>query len=168
MGTMVPVVDSDVSELEARVAAVRTAPQDAQARVDALVDLAWAIRFSERERSKQLATEARELSISIGDKRGQAWAARTLCMTTFTPDTVQVRIQDTGRGMSEEKRVHLFDVGWSADRSRTKIRLGLAAAHATVQRHDGRVAVQSAPGKGTTFVFNFPAHQGPDSTPPEG
>ena len=92
---------------------------------------------------------------------------RVTVSTTSTPDTVQVRIQDTGRGMSEDERVHLFDVGWSADRRRTKMRLGLAAAHATVQRHGGRVAVQSAPGKGTTFVFSFPAHQGRDSTTPE-
>jgi signal transduction histidine kinase len=60
--------------------------------------------------------------------------------------------------MGEEERAHLFDVGWTADSKRTKMRLGLPAAHATVERHGGDVQVQSAPGQGTCFVFSFPAH----------
>ncbi len=82
-------MESDVPELESRLAAIGTAPDNAQARADALVELAWAIRSSERERSRQLATEARELSISIGYRLGQARAARTLCMTTTSPDMLR-------------------------------------------------------------------------------
>ena len=76
--------------------------------------------------------------------------------TEASMDTVVVRISDTGRGMSERERAHLFEVGWSADGKRTKMRLGLSAVHATVERHGGRVEVQSEPGRGTTFEFRFP------------
>jgi signal transduction histidine kinase len=122
MAIMLLVVDSGVSELEARLAAVGTAPEDAQARVDALVDLAWAIRFSERERSKQLATEARELSISIGDKRGQAWAARTLCMTTASTDTLRDVM-----ALAEEAKTLFDEVG--DQRGRAGARDFLAGIH---------------------------------------
>jgi signal transduction histidine kinase len=83
--------------------------------------------------------------------------------TSTAADTVVVRVRDTGRGMSEQERAQLFDVGWSADGKRTKMRLGLSAAYAAVQRHSGRVEVESAPGKGTVFVFHFPAHSRSDS-----
>ena len=70
---------------------------------------------------------------------------------------LEVTISDTGRGLSEEARAHLFEVGWAADGQRTKMRLGLLAAHATVARHGGRLDVESVLGEGTTFVFTFPA-----------
>ena len=87
---------------------------------------------------------------------------------TTDGDRVVVRIGDTGRGMSEEERAHLFDVGWSAGGKRTKLRLGLAAAHATVQRHAGRIEVESAPGKGTTIVFELPTRLESGANPTEG
>jgi signal transduction histidine kinase len=83
-------------------------------------------------------------------------------------NTMMVRVRDTGRGMSEEERAHRFDVGWSADGKRTKMRLGLVAAHATVQRHGGRIEVASAPGQGTTLVVSLPAHTKPDAAGPGG
>ena len=69
---------------------------------------------------------------------------------------VTVRISDSGRGMSEQELEHLFDVGWSAAGKRTKMRLGLAAARAAVQRHQGLIRVSSAMGEGTTFELEFP------------
>ena len=41
----------NISELESRLEAVGAGPERARARVDALVELAWAIRFTERERA---------------------------------------------------------------------------------------------------------------------
>ena len=69
---------------------------------------------------------------------------------------IWVRIHDTGRGMTAEEREHLFDVGWSATGPRTKMRLGLSAAHATLRRHGGRIEVESVPGRGSTFSFVIP------------
>lgn len=77
---------SELAELEARLAALESAPQDAgnggtRARVDALMDLAWALRMVERQRANALASEARELSVALGYALGQARAARVLAMT---------------------------------------------------------------------------------------
>ena len=76
--------------------------------------------------------------------------------TAIEAGEVVVRIRDTGRGMTDEERTQLFDVGWSAAGDRTKMRLGLAAVQATVQRHDGSVRIESAVGSGTTFEFRLP------------
>ena len=67
-----------------------------------------------------------------------------------------VRVRDDGRGMPAHDVEHLFDVAWSAEGGRTKMRLGLTAAYTTMQRHEGTIEVQSALGEGTTVTFRFP------------
>lgn len=81
---------------------------------------------------------------------------RVCAETRLDGDWVVVRISDTGRGMSDSERAHLFDVGWSAEGKRTKMRLGLSAAHATVQHHGGVIDVASSLGQGTVFTLRFP------------
>lgn len=79
--------------------------------------------------------------------------------TTIEPvGTAQVpivRVRDTGRGMNAAEVAHLFDVGWSQDGARTKMRLGLSAAYATMQKHGGTIEVESALGEGTLVTFRF-------------
>lgn len=75
--------------------------------------------------------------------------------TSASSEHVYVKICDTGRGMSKAELDHLFDVSWSEDGQRTKMRLGLSAAYHSMQKHGGSVEVQSAPGKGTTVTFRF-------------
>ncbi len=73
-----------------------------------------------------------------------------------TTNHVRVQIRDTGRGMTEEQVAQLFDVAWSEDGPRTRMRLGLSAAYATMEKHGGTIEVQSALGEGTTVTFQFP------------
>lgn len=72
---------------------------------------------------------------------------------------VWASIADTGRGMSSEEVEHLFDVAWSAGGARSKMRFGLSAAQGTVQRHGGRIEVQSKLQQGTIVRFVFPLPQ---------
>ena len=76
--------------------------------------------------------------------------------TSATSDHVRVRVRDDGRGMSEEKAARLFDMAWSEEGGRTKMRMGLCAAHATARKHGGEITVESALGRGTTVTFTFP------------
>lgn len=81
--------------------------------------------------------------------------------TAATSDQLFVRIRDNGRGMNEEKAAHLFDMAWSEEGARTKMRMGLAAAQAIVQQHGGQIEVESALGSGTTVTFIFPLVRAP-------
>lgn len=79
--------------------------------------------------------------------------------TGTSKDRVLVRVHDTGRGMSKERSANLFDVAWSEDGQRTRMRLGLSAAYSTTQKHGGTLDVQSTLGQGTTVTFSFPIPQ---------
>jgi signal transduction histidine kinase len=79
--------------------------------------------------------------------------------TSATAEHVLVRVRDNGRGMSQEKAAHLFDMAWSEEGARTKMRMGLCAAQATLRKHGGEIAVESTPGQGTTVTFTFPIPQ---------
>ncbi len=79
-------------------------------------------------------------------------------------DSVVVMVQDSGIGISEEDQPHVFDRFFRAPEGvRLKIEgsgLGLAISKGIVQRHGGRIWVESAPSVGSTFYFSVPLSLG--------
>src|SRR5690349_15795739 len=75
---------------------------------------------------------------------------------------VECRIVDTGVGISEQDRAHVFERFYKADTSRERSRegngsgLGLAIAKKIVELHQGTIEVTSEPGVGTTFAVVLP------------
>jgi two-component system phosphate regulon sensor histidine kinase PhoR len=73
---------------------------------------------------------------------------------------VTVRVADTGPGIPEEHQPRLFERFYRADRARSRALggtgLGLAIVKHIVERHGGRVWVESVPGAGATFSFTLP------------
>lgn len=71
-------------------------------------------------------------------------------------ETVEIVVQDNGRGMSAAEQRRAFEPGYSTKRRGWG--LGLALARRVVQEyHGGRLYVRhSAPGEGTTMVMSFP------------
>jgi light-regulated signal transduction histidine kinase (bacteriophytochrome) len=67
-------------------------------------------------------------------------------------------VSDTGRGILPDAVPHLFDRFWQADRHerRRGAGLGLPIVKGLVEAHGGRIWVESAPGRGTTFYFTIP------------
>jgi len=75
----------------------------------------------------------------------------------------QARIicRDTGPGIPAEDLPHIFERFYRAEKSRTRGRttgfgLGLSIANWIVERHGGRIEVDSKEGKGTTFAIWLP------------
>ena len=64
--------------------------------------------------------------------------------------TVRVEVEDTGVGMSAETQRHVFDRFYRGqDRDAEGFGLGLAIVRSSVRTLDGRIELDSAPGKGT-------------------
>jgi signal transduction histidine kinase len=75
-------------------------------------------------------------------------------------DQVQLWVQDTGIGISQEHLPHLFDRFYRVDKARSRaeggVGLGLAISHWIAEAHQGSIHVESAPGKGSTFTVLLP------------
>ena len=74
-----------------------------------------------------------------------------------------VRVSDTGPGIPEDMHDKIFERFFRVDKSRSKetggTGLGLAIVKHAVMHHGGTIDVESAEGKGTTFVLRFPASE---------
>lgn len=81
---------------------------------------------------------------------------------TLQRHCIQVRVTDTGIGISPEHLPYLFERFYRVEKSRSRAMggtgLGLAIAQEIVHRHHGAIAVQSQPGHGTTFTVTFPQY----------
>ena len=78
----------------------------------------------------------------------------------------QARIicRDTGPGIPAEDLPHIFERFYRAEKSRTRrettgFGLGLSIANWIVERHGGRIEVNSQEGKGTTFAIWLPLYK---------
>jgi PAS domain S-box-containing protein len=73
------------------------------------------------------------------------------------PEHVQVTVVDTGPGIPEDERDHVFERFWRGARSaRAGTGLGLAIARGIVESHGGEIWVESEFGAGSAFYFTIP------------
>lgn len=68
-------------------------------------------------------------------------------------DIVQLRVIDSGVGISQEKQERLFEPFYTTKASGTG--LGLSLCLSIVERHNGKIHVESVPGQGTTIIVSF-------------
>lgn len=81
----------------------------------------------------------------------------TLLAHPIDADNLELVINDTGIGMSNEARVHLFDPIYSARHQLGVSGFGLHITHTIVTGLlGGKIRVQSEPGIGTTFYLTLP------------
>jgi signal transduction histidine kinase len=74
------------------------------------------------------------------------------------PASVRLTVKDNGSGIHPEDLHHIFKRFYRSRFSQDTqgIGLGLPLARAIVEAHGGTIAADSVPGKGSTFVMNFP------------
>lgn len=73
-----------------------------------------------------------------------------------------VRVSDSGCGISEEDRQHIFERFYRADRSRTDrshFGLGLSIAKEIIDLHNGTISVEDSPLGGTSFTISLPSEK---------
>ncbi len=71
---------------------------------------------------------------------------------------VRIDVQDTGCGISKENLDKLFTPFFTTKAKGKGVGLGLAVVHGIIERHKGRIKVQSEVGKGTTFSVYLGGH----------
>ena len=85
----------------------------------------------------------------------------TLTITTGNGHNVQVMVADTGSGIAQEHIHRIYDPFFTT-KSKPKTGasggtgLGLSVTYGIIQEHAGKIRVDSTPGRGTTFIMEFP------------
>jgi signal transduction histidine kinase len=88
-------------------------------------------------------------------------AGGTLTITTraAAPEPyVEIRIRDTGAGISRDKLARIFDPGFTTKGALLGTGLGLSIVYQIVEGHGGDIHVESEPGAGTEFTVQLPIH----------
>jgi len=106
------------------------------------------------------ATQAMTRAREKGDPHG---GADELILTTQRPRAgdvaagafaVEIRVIDTGPGMSDEVKAKVFQPYFSTRRGGTG--LGLPIARRIIDEHGGSVSIHSEAGRGTQFILSLP------------
>ncbi|HKG13973.1 MAG TPA: ATP-binding protein [Pyrinomonadaceae bacterium] len=80
----------------------------------------------------------------------------TLRTSADERDMVNVEVLDTGIGIAPENVARIYDPFFTTKGVGRGTGLGLAVSYGIVQEHSGHIAVESAPGRGTTFRITLP------------
>ena len=83
----------------------------------------------------------------------------TIVTEPQTEDWVEVRISDTGIGMTEDVKKRVFDPFFTT-KGVTNSGLGMSVSYGIIKRHGGEILIESEPGKGTTFIIHLPTGYG--------
>lgn len=87
-----------------------------------------------------------EISVDVVDDRA----------TENITKSVEIRFMDNGPGIPEEIKESIFEPFYTTKKEGEGTGLGLFITHGIVEKHGGLISVDSAVGKGTTFMINLP------------
>jgi Amt family ammonium transporter len=103
----------------------------------------------------QAIDEQLKASGAANDERGDISIA-----TALHSQQVSIRIQDSGTGIPEELRDKVFDLFFTTKEVGSGSGQGLSIAYnIIVNKHQGKIDIESEPGQGTCFVITLPLEQ---------
>ncbi|MGD0412027.1 MAG: PAS domain-containing protein [Verrucomicrobiota bacterium] len=101
----------------------------------------------------KLTIATNNVTLDEGCARAQAGA--------MAGDFVMLSVSDTGTGMTDEVKAHLFEAFFTTKPKGKGTGLGLATCQTIVQESGGHIGVESEVGRGTTFRVYFPRVEQP-------
>jgi len=75
--------------------------------------------------------------------------------------SILVEVSDNGMGIPAEDLSKIFDPFFTTKSKSRGTGLGLAVTYGIIREHSGKIGVESAPGRGTTFRLEFPTARKP-------
>jgi signal transduction histidine kinase len=129
-----------------------------QAQVELRIDIAPGLPAITGDR-----VQLQQVLVNLMINAGQAMAGRAgprrLSVEAGRLDEHQmaITVSDTGPGIAEDTMARLFDPFFTTKPN--GMGMGLAICRRTVEAHGGRLAVESAPGKGAQFRLTLPLSQ---------
>jgi PAS domain S-box-containing protein len=97
---------------------------------------------------------------AIEGPRGTITLRSGLLEEAGKPAEVWIEVADTGKGIPEDVMGRIFDPFFTTKAVGKGTGLGLSLAYGIIQKHHGRIEVESEVGKGTTFRVTLPvAHR---------
>lgn len=116
--------------------------------------------FGDAGRVKGHAGQVNQVFMNLLTNAAQALAGRdnaTITITTTGDDeSVVVKIRDNGPGIPAEVLPRIWDPFFTTKDVGEGTGLGLSIVHELVERHGGRIVVDTALGEGTTFTVTLP------------
>jgi two-component system phosphate regulon sensor histidine kinase PhoR len=110
--------------------------------------------------------------VSNAIKYGRPGTPVTVTILRDGPDTIRLAVTDEGDGIAPEHLPRLTERFYRADPSRSKAvggtGLGLAIVKHIVERHRGRLQIESVVGRGTTVGIMLPVPEKTGRTRPSG
>ena len=127
---------------------------------------------SAREKNQVLSAQIEPVEVCGSEELlSHVWSNLVSNAIKYTPDGASISVtltqqgqdavftvSDTGIGMTEEVRSHIFDRYYQADPGHTRrgIGLGLPIVHSILNVCGGRIEVESTPNVGSTFRVHLP------------
>ncbi|TKG97405.1 hybrid sensor histidine kinase/response regulator [Puteibacter caeruleilacunae] len=74
-------------------------------------------------------------------------------------DEIKLEVEDNGIGISEDDLAHIFDRFYQVDEKNSGFGIGLAFTKVLVEKHGGRIEVESKTQEGTKFIVSLPQNQ---------
>lgn len=75
------------------------------------------------------------------------------------PRHIVIMVKDTGVGIPDDVKDKILEPFFSTKEEKRSVGLGLAAVYGIVQRHKGKIKVESTVGYGTTIILELPIDQ---------
>jgi len=110
--------------------------------------------MADRDKLKQVVLNLMSNAVKYNRPNGQVYVS-----AWESDDRVYFAVRDTGIGMDEETRSHLFEKFFRAknvERQSTGTGLGLSICKRIIEGHRGVLTVESQPGAGTQFTVQLP------------
>ena len=82
-------------------------------------------------------------------------------------DCIEIELTDTGLGIPKNEQSRIFDEFYRASNVRKQFAngtgIGLSLVKQIVERHDGKIRVESEEGKGSSFIISLPRAHHPEN-----